>query len=176
MNDLLLVGLGNKGNEYKFTRHNIGFIFLDYITNLLYGNIKFKLNKNLEGEIFEKNNIIFLKPNNYMNLSGISVKKVKDFYRIKNDSIFVVQDDIEKDIGFYKISFNQEGSGGHNGIRSIHSQIGKDFHRIRIGVGKNTEKYNNSVSDFVLSDFKEEELEVIKSKFEYIARDLKLII
>lgn len=167
----LIVGLGNIGKEYEFTRHNIGFIFLDYLVEKL--GLQFITNKKLESSIASNNSCIFCKPLTYMNLSGNAVKNVSNFYKIKNENIVVVHDDIESKIGEIKKVFNQEGAQGNNGIRSIHSVIGKNFTRIKIGVGKNLLP-NQSVADYVLSNFTKEELELIKNKFDDIIEILDL--
>lgn len=172
----LIIGLGNKGEEYKFTRHNIGFIFIDYLVKNLYQNKEFKLNKTLNCFLIKESNLIFAKANNYINLSGNVIAKIKNHYKIENKNIFIIQDDIEKPLGTYKIAFKQEGTGGHNGIRSIHSSVGKDIYRVKIAIGKETQEYNNSVSDFVLSNFKKEELAKIEDIFPKIQEDLLKIL
>ena len=108
----LVVGLGNPGNEYKNTRHNVGYIVVDnYLGSVLW-------QKKFQGLIYKKNNTIFLKPTTYMNLSGISVKKVIDYYKIPIDNILIIHDDLDLPLGKYKIKFNSS-SGGHNGIKSL---------------------------------------------------------
>jgi len=150
----LIVGLGNIGNEYKNTRHNIGFIAVDKIlTNLNYTTI----NKiAFKGELFKSGNYLFLKPSTYMNLSGESVGAVKNFYKIDNDSIIVIHDDLDLKLGALRFK-KGGGNAGHNGLKSIDKHIGNDYHRIRIGIGR--PEGEMKVVDYVLGKFKEEELD-----------------
>ncbi|NMA50760.1 MAG: aminoacyl-tRNA hydrolase [Mollicutes bacterium] len=156
----MVVGLGNPGKEYKKTRHNVGFIVLD---NFL-GNVKWKNQK--EYLVYEKNingeKTIFLKPQQYMNLSGLTVKKIADFYKIKNEDILVIHDDIDLKEGNYKLKINST-SGGHNGIKSIIKYLnGNDFLRLKIGVGNNKEMLT---SDYVLG-------KLPKIEFENLNKDI----
>lgn len=150
----LVVGLGNPGKEYKNTRHNIGFMVLDnYI-----GKVSWK-NKN-DSKVFVKDDIVYIKPQTYMNLSGIAVSKIAKYYNIKDVDILVIHDDLDLDVGTYRIKRNSS-SGGHNGIKSIINELNSDkFNRLKIGIGKDeripTDKY-------VLGKFKTEEEETIKN-------------
>lgn len=133
----LIVGLGNPGREYENTRHNIGFDAIDIIAekyNIEVSRIKFK---GVYGEGFiggEK--VILLKPTTYMNLSGESVREVMDFYKLSQDDVLVIYDDISLDVG--RIRIREKGSaGGHNGIKSLINHMGTDvFSRIKVGVGQ----------------------------------------
>ncbi|MBS9775117.1 aminoacyl-tRNA hydrolase [Candidatus Gracilibacteria bacterium] len=152
----LIIGLGNPGMAYKKTRHNIGFMFLDYFVDKNnYG--QFHYESKFKGDILTTNiggeKIIFLKPQTFMNLSGESVQKVVNYYKIDNKDIIVVFDDITMVFG--KLRFRQKGSyGGQNGAGDIIKHIGEEFGRIKIGIGFD-KKYN--LSDWVLSKFTEEE-------------------
>jgi len=132
----LIVGLGNIGDEYKNTRHNVGFDVIDKISckyNINVNRIKFK---GMYGEGFINNEkVILLKPNTYMNLSGESLVEAVNFYKIPNENIIVIQDDISLPVG--KLRIRESGSaGGHNGIKNIILQLSSDiFPRIKIGVG-----------------------------------------
>ncbi len=156
----LVVGLGNPGREYKNTRHNMGFMVLDnYLGKVDWKNKmeSYFFNTNIAGE-----DVIFLKPLTYMNLSGMAVSKVVNFYKIALSDILIIQDDLDLNVGTYKIKKNSS-SGGHNGIKSIINELGSDeFLRLKIGIGKNsmipTDKY-------VLSKFSEDELNNIKTNF-----------
>lgn len=152
----LVVGLGNPGKEYKNTRHNIGFMVLD---NYL-GKVKFKTKFEADYFILEKNNeqILFIKPITYMNLSGKSVKRFVDFYKIAVNDILVIQDDMDMPIGKIKVK-KDSSSGGHNGIKSIINELNtQDYARLKIGIGKSeiipTERY-------VVSKFRDEEFKII---------------
>ena len=155
----LIVGLGNPGKEYDGTRHNIGFAAVDYIAdkyNIELNRIKFK---GVYGEGFiggEK--VILLKPTTYMNLSGESIRELANFYKLEDDEIIVVYDDISLDIG--RLRIREKGSaGGHNGIKSIIANLGTDvFPRVKIGVGA---PKGNLVSH-VLGKFSEDEIEVLR--------------
>ena len=133
----LIVGLGNPGKEYKNTRHNIGFDAIDVISKkykIEVNRIKFK---GVYGETFiggEK--VILLKPSTYMNLSGESIRAVMDFYKVNQEDVLVIYDDISLEVGRLRIR-DKGSAGGHNGIKSIISHIGtEEFARIKIGVGQ----------------------------------------
>ena len=130
----LLVGLGNPGSKYKKNRHNVGHMTIDMIVKKY--NLK-KKNKNKFGDIFEghlSNKKIFaLKPKEFMNLSGVSIKKFLDFYKINIKNLLIIHDDIDLPLGKIKIKIGG-GNAGHRGLKSIDSLIGKNYKRIRIGV------------------------------------------
>ena len=155
----LIVGLGNPGKEYDGTRHNIGFAAVDYISdkyNIELNRIKFK---GVFGEGFiEGKKVILLKPTTYMNLSGESIREVINFYKISNEEVIVIYDDISLEVG--RLRIREKGShGGHNGIKSIIANLGTDvFPRVKIGVGA---PKGNLVSH-VLGKFSEDEIEVLR--------------
>ena len=157
----LIVGLGNKGEEYSNTRHNIGFYYLDKFAE--YNKVEFKEKFNGMYAKVKINNqdVILLKPLTYMNLSGECVLKFSRYYKIKSQDILVIHDDLDMEVG--KIKLKENGtSGGHNGIKNIIFNLKtEDFKRLKIGIGKNklisTDKY-------VLGKIKDEELEIIKDK------------
>ena len=173
----LVVGLGNIGKEYENTRHNCGFMCIDeIIKNYNIGNFQNKFKAEIySAELFSKK-IIFAKPQTYMNKSGIAVSEIKKFYKIPIENIFVFHDDM--DLEFCKIKYKLGGgSAGHNGIKSIAEMIGKNFHRIRIGIGH---PENHDVINFVLKKFNSEELKQldlvnkrISDNFEYLFSDKK---
>ncbi|MDD4187920.1 MAG: aminoacyl-tRNA hydrolase [Bacilli bacterium] len=146
----LVVGLGNIGKEYLNTRHNIGFSTIDkYLCNI-------KWSKHLYGSYYKNNNVIFLKPNTYMNLSGKSLKYFVDYFKIPIENILVIHDDLNLLLGSYKLK-KDSSSGGHNGIKSIIDYLGtKEFLRLKIGINYVDNK-NDSVN-FVLGKFSKEEL------------------
>lgn len=171
----LIVGLGNIGKEYSKTRHNIGFIIVDAILNN-FNFPSFKEDKKLKSEIstgiINGEKIILSKPTTFMNLSGLAVKEISNFYKIKPSDIFIIQDD--KDMEFLKIRFKNEvsGDGGHNGIKSIIKELSKkDLNRFKIGVSN--ELLEKMPTDkFVLSNFSKEELKAIKNNEETIINQL----
>ena len=163
----LIVGLGNPGKKYEFNRHNVGFLAIDYLIDKFNAS---KISSKFKGELFKASDYLFLKPTTFMNLSGESVKLVKDFYKIKNEDIIVIHDDIDLKLGALK--FKRGGSsGGHNGLKSIDANIGNDYYRIRIGFGRPDRK--EEVVNYVLSDFSKDELECIKKNFENIAKAIE---
>lgn len=154
----LVVGLGNPGREYKNTRHNVGFMVLD---NYL-GKVDWKSKMESFCYLTEINNeqILFVKPLTYMNLSGLAVSKIVNFYKIDIKDILIIQDDLDMDIGKYKIKRNSS-SGGHNGIKSIISELHtEEFARLKIGISKNNQI---PVDRYVLTKFNNDELENINN-------------
>ena len=151
----LIVGLGNPGREYENTRHNCGFMMIDRLADKLKVEInqaKFKglyVKTKIEGE-----DVILLKPQTYMNLSGESIGEVMRFFKIDKTDVLVVYDDLDLPVG--KIRIRESGSaGGHNGIKSTIAHLGgQDFKRIRIGIDKHP---MIPVVDYVLGKFTAEE-------------------
>lgn len=160
----LIIGLGNPGKEYGNTRHNIGFMFVDkYIE---YKNINVNWSNKFDGLYFESNingeKTIFLKPQTFMNLSGDSVRKVMDYFKIGVDDILVINDDLDLKVGNFKLKSN--GScGGHNGLRDIEKKVGsQEYKRLKIGISK---KSNVDTKDYVLGKFSSEELNLLDELF-----------
>lgn len=154
----LFIGLGNYGTTYQSTLHNAGFIVIDQILHTT--GIAPEWREKFSGlfcvgEIFGTKTL-FIKPQTYMNNSGICVSQFKNFYKIENNHIFVFHDDI--DLKPMQIKIKQGGShAGHNGLKSLDSYIGQNYHRIRIGIGRPASK--EDVSNFVLSKFTNQELQ-----------------
>ena len=169
----LIVGLGNPGREYENTRHNIGFDAIDVIAdkyNIEVSRIKFK---GVYGEGFVNGEkVILLKPTTYMNLSGESVREVMDFYKLSEEDILVIYDDVSLDVG--RIRIREKGSaGGHNGIKSIIANIGTDvFSRIKVGVGKP----QGDLVKHVLGTFSKEDREDLNKVLEAVAMASETII
>lgn len=157
----LLIGLGNCGIEYENTRHNFGFLLIDKIIarhKLISQGKKFKSDF-FVGEIFGKK-VLALKPQTFMNLSGSAVLEAMKFYKIPLQNIIIFHDDL--DLAFAKIKYKiGGGNGGHNGLKSIDENIGKEYARIRLGIGR-PEHLKYEISDYVLSKFTKEELEIIE--------------
>lgn len=153
----IIAGLGNPGKEYRATRHNIGFEAVDYIAYDLGIYIDERKHKALLGKgIFAGEKVIFLKPQTYMNLSGESVRAALDYYKLTNEDLIVIYDDISLDVGDIRIR-TKGSAGGHNGIKSIISHLGTDvFDRIKIGVGDKPKGYD--LADYVLGKFKGNEV------------------
>ncbi len=166
---ILVVGLGNPGNEYKNTRHNVGFMLIDEI--LKTGGFSELGSSKFQGELFKKGSLLLLKPQTFMNLSGNSVKATNDFY--KPERIIVIHDDIDLELGAVKFK-KGGGSGGHNGIKSIDALIGADYERVRIGVGK--KQQGQDAANFVLGNFNESEREKLSKILPYVARAVEELI
>lgn len=155
----LIVGLGNPGKEYAGTRHNIGFEAVDYIAdkyNIELNRIKFK---GIFGEgMINGKKVILLKPTTYMNLSGESIREVVNFYKISNEDIIVIYDDISLEVG--RLRIREKGShGGHNGIKSIIANLSTDvFPRVKIGVGGP----KGDLVSHVLGKFSNSEIEILR--------------
>jgi len=149
----LIVGLGNIGEKYQLTRHNIGFMVIDEITkNLSTSNIqKSNFHSTLEKSTYD----LYSKPTTYMNNSGMAVQAIKEYYKLEMEDIIVIHDDIDLPFGTVKFKIGG-GHGGHNGLRSIDAHIGKEYIRVRIGVGKPQDKAD--VANYVLNNFSKEEL------------------
>ncbi len=149
----LIVGLGNIGEKYQLTRHNIGFMVIDQITkNLSTSNIqKSNFHSTLEKSAYD----LYSKPTTYMNNSGMAVQAIKEYYKLEMEDIIVIHDDIDLPFGTVKFKIGG-GHGGHNGLRSIDAHIGKEYIRVRIGVGKPQDKAD--VANYVLNNFSKEEL------------------
>jgi len=161
----MIVGLGNPGKEYEKTKHNLGFLFLGYLEEKYDLKISKKSFDSLVLETdFKGEKVVFVKPQTYMNLSGIAVKKVKQFYKIYDKDIIVIYDDI--DIPFEVVRYRKKGSAGsHNGMKNILEHLGtENFSRIRIGLG-GLKNERQDLKDFVLQRFNKEQLEKLNSVF-----------
>lgn len=167
---MLIIGLGNPGTKYKNTRHNIGFMAVDYLSganSIKCSNLDFSSRWG-RGIICERE-IILAKPQTFMNLSGKAVKALSGFFHKESEDIIVIYDDIDLDLGAIRIRA-KGSSGGHRGIESIIEQLGtKNFPRIRLGIGRPRDerqeargKRQEDVADYVLSPFNSEEKTVLK--------------
>lgn len=153
----LIAGLGNPGAKYENTRHNAGFLALDYLAQKTGASVKKLKFKALCGEgALSGVPVLFLKPQTFMNLSGESIREAADFYKIPMEQVLVLYDDVSLPAG--RLRIRRKGSaGGHNGMKSILYQMGTDeFPRIKIGVGQKPEMFSD-LADWVLSSFSKEE-------------------
>lgn len=170
----LICGLGNPGNEYVNTRHNIGFQLVDKISNF-YNFSSFK--KDSKKEILKgslNNNVcLLMKPLNFMNLSGQPIQEIINFYKITKDKLFIIHDDLDLDLGKVKLKFGG-GNGGHNGLSNIDEMIGVNYHRLRIGIDHPGEKYQ--VSSYVLNEFTDVEMNIIENKLNKITKNFELLL
>ena len=170
----LIAGLGNPGREYDMTRHNIGFEVIDYIAD----KYKIKVKKLKFKSLYQKaelagEDVILMKPQTYMNLSGESVRDAAAFYKLPPEKIIIISDDINLDAG--RIRIRKNGSaGGHNGLKSIIYQLSSDnFLRVRVGVGSNE---SQGLADYVLSRFTKEEISKLEKAIVNAAAAIEEII
>ena len=166
----LIVGLGNIGEKYQLTRHNVGFMVIDEITkNLSTSNIqKSNFHSTLEKSAYD----LYSKPTTFMNNSGMAVQAIKEYYKLEMEDIIVIHDDIDLPFGTVKFKIGG-GHGGHNGLRSIDSHIGKEYIRVRIGVGKPQDK--SDVANYVLNNFSKEELNKLQDIIPHIINAIKAL-
>ena len=175
----LIVALGNPTPKYAKTRHNVGFMALDfYLAKFLDSpnltqNSAFEMSAKFNAEILKCENLIFAKPQTFMNASGTAIKKIADFYKIADiaDSIAVLHDDLDLNLGALRFKIGG-GNAGHNGLKSIDALMGAEYLRIRIGIGKPQKDSPNAVLDFVLGDFSETEMKILEPSFEIVANAL----
>lgn len=155
----IIAGLGNPGKKYENTRHNIGFITLDYLAERHDIQINKIKHKALVGEgRISGQKVLLVKPQTYMNLSGESLREVMDYYKVDIEDMIVIYDDIDLPAGTVRI--RKKGSAGtHNGMRSIVQHLGQDFPRIRMGIGN---ERKGDLADFVLGGFSKEDREVLE--------------
>lgn len=171
---LLLVGLGNPSPNNTNNRHNVGFLIIDAI------NAKFKLSKQkpkfkgllTTGKI-DEHKVFAIKPLTFMNSSGVAIKELIEYFKIDPKNVFVFHDDMDIDIGKIKVKFGGS-SAGHNGIESIDKNIGKNYSRIRIGIGR--PKKNSTGADHVLDNFSSEEKESLDNINKNISESLSTLI
>ncbi|MDO9231308.1 MAG: aminoacyl-tRNA hydrolase [bacterium] len=178
----IIIGLGNPEKKYELTRHNAGFMFLDKLQSQWEFPI-FEFNKKFNTEIsrnnLEEKEILLAKPQTYMNLSGVSVKAILDFYKLSPDDIIIIHDDIDIPLGKYKIA-TDSSSAGHNGVQNIIDQLGtQKFRRVRIGVGQSVGEAlvcRLNAHEYVLEKFTPEELETTKKISEDILDEIKKLL
>lgn len=158
----LIVGLGNPGKQYELTRHNAGFLAVDYLAKEL--GLEWSEHKKTKSLIAKVGETIFLKPQTFMNLSGETVVAALNFFKADKADLVIIHDDIDVDLGKIKTTGSSRAAG-NNGVQSIINALGtQDFFRLRVGV--RTEARNIIPAEkFVLEKFKKEELEIIKQLF-----------
>ena len=172
----IVVGLGNPGGEYFHTRHNAGFLAIDYICQKYNARVNKSAHKGLVGEAtIGGKRVLLVKPQTFMNLSGECVRAVLDFYKISPDNLIIIYDDISLDVG--RLRVRRDGSaGGHNGIKSILEHLGtKTFPRIKIGVGQKPHP-DYDLASWVLSEFKDDELKTLEGTFPTVCEGLEKIL
>ena len=171
----LIVGLGNPTKEYENTRHNIGFMAIDALSEDYHIPVESLRHKALIGKgAIEGQRVILAKPVTYMNLSGEAVRAISDYYKIPPEDIIIIFDDTTLDVGRMRI--RKKGSaGGHNGIKSIIAHLGTmEFPRIKIGIGAKRE--GQDLADYVLSRFPKEEKEALGQVLEDVKKAVALMV
>ncbi len=174
--DYLIAGLGNPGKKYHFTRHNIGFLSIDVLSEYLDIPVEKKYKKSLIGNKFiDENNIILMKPSTFMNLSGKVILSALARFRILPENLIIIYDDVDLPLGKIRIKKNG-ASAGHKGLQSIIDYINNgNFIRIRIGIGTESMK-DHSTEEFVLSEFSDEEVKVLKNSIKKIPEIINIIL
>lgn len=171
----LIVGLGNPGEEYSKTRHNIGFMAIDKLAQKY--NATFQLETKFKGMVANTNidgkKVLLLKPMTYMNLSGESIIKVVNFYKIAIEDIIIISDDLDSHLG--RVRIRDHGSaGGHNGLKSIVNHLKtEDYKRIKVGIDRHPQI---PVIDWVLKKFTNDELASLESSFDNVIKALEAFI
>lgn len=157
----IIVGLGNPTREYAATRHNIGYDVVTRISDDYNISLDMKKHRSLCGRgSIGGEKVVLVQPLTYMNLSGEAVRELKDYYKVTNDKIIIIYDDISLDVGQLRIRV-KGSAGGHNGIKSIISHLGTDeFTRIKVGVGDKPKGWD--LADYVLGRFTKEEEESVR--------------
>ncbi len=171
---LLLVGLGNPNPNNSNNRHNVGFLVIDAI------NVKFKLSKQkpkfkgllTTGKINDQK-VFAIKPLTFMNNSGVCIKELIEYFKIDVKDVFVFHDDMDIDIGKVKAKIGGSNAG-HNGIDSIDKNIGKNYSRVRIGIGR--PKNNSTGVDHVLDNFSGDEKQNVERVTKNIIESLSILI
>jgi PTH1 family peptidyl-tRNA hydrolase len=172
----IIIGLGNPGKEYAGTRHNIGFEILDELQKEFNFSV-WEFNKKFNAEISKgqaaSQEIILVKPQTFMNLSGVTVRSILDFYKLTPADIFVIHDDIDIAIGTFKVATDSR-SAGHNGVQNIIDQLGtQKFTRLRLGIGAETTEEPScrfGAHDFVLGKFSETEKTTLEKIYSEITQ------
>lgn len=170
----VIVGLGNPGKQYENTRHNIGFITIDYLADELGISVNRIKHKALTGEgRIGREKVLLVKPQTYMNLSGESVREIMEYYKVDIENLIVIYDDI--DIAKGSVRIRKKGSAGtHNGMRSIIRLLGDDgFPRVRIGIGKDD---RIPLVDYVIGGFRKDEVGIMEDAVRHAAKGVQGIV
>ncbi|MFH0805420.1 MAG: aminoacyl-tRNA hydrolase [Patescibacteria group bacterium] len=161
----LIIGLGNPGKKYEKTRHNLGFLVINELAEKMEMNnwkIKMQFNANIAQGNFKNEKIILAKPQTFMNNSGMAIKSIVDYYKIPNENIFIIHDDIDLLLGEIKVQKNRS-SAGHKGVQSIINALGtKDFIRVRLGIKSIDQKTIIDTEKFVLQKFSKDEEKIVQ--------------
>lgn len=186
----IIIGLGNPGEKYIGTRHNIGFVTLDYLLKKYepVDKTSWENDKKSTALIKKVNvaneNVLLAKPQTFMNNSGNSVAKLTNFFKIEAKDVIIIHDELDLPLGKMQIKFGG-GSAGHNGIESVINSLGTDkFLRIRMGIGKPLriegdryhKKHTRTIEDYVLQQFDESEHHEVRTMIKHIQKNLVLLL
>lgn len=172
----IIVGLGNIGKQYELTRHNAGFLAIDYIAERCGARIdRLKFHATVGEANIGGARVLLMKPTTLMNNSGVAVSEAATFYKIPPERVLVLHDEISFDAGIIRI--RRKGSaGGHNGLKSIIAHLpGDTFPRIKIGIGKKPNP-EYDLADWVLGKMPESDIKALKARFDDIASAAELIV
>lgn len=167
----IIVGLGNPGEKYQHSRHNVGWMFLDFMAKKL-NMPEFSAQKKIFSEVSKDSHIVLVKPQTFMNDSGRAVQAALKWYGGEKAALIVAYDDLDIELGKFKIQF---GSGPkiHNGLNSIREHLGQEeFWNVRIGVDSRQGDRSLSGSEYVLQSFSPEQKEILSSLFPTIVEEL----
>lgn len=174
MTNFLIIGLGNPGTGYSGNRHNVGFMVLDsIIADYGFSKPSLKFSGAVAEGLIGGEKVYAFKPLGYMNISGGPAAEISRFYKIPLKNIIVIHDDLDLQLGKLKVK-RGGSSGGHNGLKSLDAHLGADYMRIRIGIGHPGDK--DMVSDYVLSDFRKEELSALNNIIQETSRHLAFLL
>lgn len=175
----LIVGLGNPELEYQDTRHNTGFLAVDKLISdfeLPTAVFDKKTNSEISKGTINKKRAVLAKPQTHMNNSGVSVRALLDFYKLKPENLVVIHDDKDIPLGETRVQTNR-GPAGHNGVKSVIEHLGtQNFTRIRVGVAPASQNQIKDTGNFVLGKFSAAEKKVLKKVFENVAQELSRLI
>ena len=174
----LIVGLGNPEIEYAGTRHNAGFLVIDKIISNEQLTISKtpKLQSDIAKGTINKKRIILAKPLTYMNNSGIAVRELLDFYKLKPENLIVIHDDKDIPLGETRVQTDR-GPAGHNGVKSIIEHLGtQNFTRIRVGVAPASQNQIKDTANFVLGKFTAEEIRILNKVIDTVIKEIKTLI
>lgn len=174
--EFIVVGLGNPGNKYTYTRHNSGFLCIDMLAEKLNFRVdRLKFKSLIADTTINGHRCIVMKPQTFMNNSGEAIRECANFYKIPPEKVIVIYDDISLDVG--KLRIRRKGTdGGHNGIKSIIYHLNSDqFPRIKLGCGKKPHP-DYDLIDWVISEFKKDELKALEPALENACKAIELLL
>jgi len=174
----LFFGLGNPGKQYQNTRHNLGQMIIDNFIKAQHA-APLRLKSKLKSNLTEIDKNIFATSSDFMNLSGVSVQKVAAFYKISPENIYIIHDDLDLQVGEWRLQFDR-GPAGHNGVKSVIENLGTQaFWRLRVGIGKPQSSVTSGEGDpekYVLKPFSKEEKVIISETIDKIIKEISNIL